>query len=102
MYGAIRTVQYSHPHSAYYLFSILEMYNPKSRTFFTPVGELGFAPYEMFEVYLLSIEELPNEEIAPAIEELRQIKTKDSQVCETYWEVMCHFCICQEVSGTRH
>lgn len=102
LYRAIRNVQYSLPYSAYYLFSILERCTTQSKTFFTPIGELGFALYEMFEVSLLSIEKLPNEEIAPTTEELQRIKCQDPQVHETYWEVMCCFYICQEVSDTRH
>lgn len=42
LYGAIRNVQYSLLHSVSYLFSILKMYNPKSKTLFNPIGELGF------------------------------------------------------------
>lgn len=55
LYGAIRNVQYGLSYSAYHLFNILEMYNPKFETFFTPIGELGFALHEMFEVSLLSM-----------------------------------------------
>lgn len=64
-------MQYGLSHSTYHLFSSLEMYDSKSRTFFTPVGELDFALPEMFEISLLSIGELPYEEIVPMIEELR-------------------------------
>lgn len=70
LYGAIRNVQYGLLHSSYHLFSVLEMYNPKYKTFFTPVGELGFALYEMFEASLLSMGELPCEEIVSMMEEL--------------------------------
>lgn len=55
LYGEIRNVQFGLPHSACHLFSILEMYNPSSGTSFTPVGELGIALHEMFEVSLLSM-----------------------------------------------
>lgn len=48
LYGAIRNVKYGLRHSAYHLFNILEMYNPKSKMFFTPVGELGFALHKIF------------------------------------------------------
>lgn len=76
LYGTIRNIQYGLPHSSYHLFNILEMYNPKSGTFFTPIGELGFALHEMFEVSL----ELPYEEIVPTSEELRRMKTQDPQL----------------------
>lgn len=56
LYGAIRNVQFDLPHSAYHLFSVLEiMYNPYSGTFYTPVGELGFTLHEIFEVSVLSM-----------------------------------------------
>lgn len=71
LYGAIRNVQYGLSYSAYHLFGILEMYKPKSRTFFMLVGELGFALHEMFEVSLLSIGELPYEEMVSTTEELQ-------------------------------
>lgn len=75
LYGAIRNVQYSLHHSSYYLFSILEMYNSKSGTFLTFVGELNFALHEIFEVSLLTMGELSYEEIVPTMEELQQMKT---------------------------
>lgn len=53
LYGAIKNIQYGLPHSAYYMFSILEIYIPKSWTFFIPISELGFALYEIFEVSVL-------------------------------------------------
>lgn len=62
-YGAIRNMQYSLPYSAYHLFNILEIYNPKSGTFFTPIGQLGFALHDMFEVSLLLMGELSYEEM---------------------------------------
>lgn len=101
LYRAIRNLQYSLSHSAYQLFSILEIYNPKFGTFFTLVGELSFLLFEMFKNSLLSIGEMLYMEIVPTTEELRQMKTQDSKVYETYWEMMCHLCVCQEVSGTR-
>lgn len=63
LYRVIRKIQYGLSHSAYNLFSILKMYNPKSRMFFTPIGELGFALHETFEVSLQSMGELPYDEI---------------------------------------
>lgn len=62
LYGAITNVQFSLLHSAYHLYSVLKMFNLHSDTFFSLVGELGFALHEMFKVSLLSMEELPYEE----------------------------------------
>lgn len=50
------------------------MYNLKSRIFFTPMGKHGFALYERFEVSLLTMEELPYEEIVSISEELWWMK----------------------------
>lgn len=99
LYGVIRNIQYGLPYNAYYLFSISEMYNLKSRIFFTPIGELGFSLNDIFEVSLLSLGELPYKEIVPTMEELRWMKKHDSQVYKTYWEVMRPLCIIQEVKG---
>jgi len=37
--------------------------------FFTPVGEIGFALHEMFEVSGLTMEDLPYKEYIPSTEE---------------------------------
>ena len=50
LYPAVRAVCYGIISSRYNFFEILEMYNPKTCTFFTPVGEMGFALHEMFKV----------------------------------------------------
>lgn len=42
LYGTIKNVQYGLFHRAYYLFSILEIYNLKSGMFFAPIDELDF------------------------------------------------------------
>lgn len=93
LYRAIRNVQYGLSHSVYHLFSILEMYNPKSGTLFTPVHELSCILHEMLQVSLLSMGELLCKQIVLMMEELRWMKKQDPQVYETYWEVICHFCI---------
>lgn len=71
LYGTIRNIQYGLLQSAYHLFSILEMYNPKFGAFFTPVGKHGLALHKMFEVSSLSMGELTYEEIVPTIQELQ-------------------------------
>ena len=50
LYHAVRAVRYGIAPIHYHFFMILEKYNSNSCTFFTPVGELGFALHEMFEV----------------------------------------------------
>lgn len=76
LYKAIRNIQYGLLQSAYHLYNVLEMYNFKSGTFFTLVGELGLTLHEMFEVSLLLIEELPYKKIILTIQELRWLKKK--------------------------
>ena len=46
----VRATEFGIIQSHFHFFSILEKYNPDSCTFFTPVGELGFALHEMHEV----------------------------------------------------
>lgn len=101
LYGAIRNIQFGLSHNTYHLYSILEMFNPHSGTFFTPVEKLGFALHEMFEVSLLSVGELPYEKYVLTIEELDQLKEKDMAAYETYWKMLCNFKICTEISGMR-
>jgi len=48
LYYVVRVVQYGIALSHYHLFTILKKYNLNSYTFFTPVGEMRFALYEMF------------------------------------------------------
>ena len=53
--------------SHYNFFEILEKYNPDTYMFFTPVWEMGFALYEMFEVSGLSMGDLPYEKYIPVL-----------------------------------
>ena len=41
------------------------------------------------------------EEYVPSIEELHLLKKSDPLAYETYWEVLCHFHICGQVTGWR-
>jgi len=55
----------------------------------------------MYEVSGLVIEDAPYEEYAPLPKELHLLKKSDPLVYETYWEVLCHFHICGQVTGWR-
>ena len=44
----------------------------------------------------------PYEEYVPTSEELYLLKKEDPQVYETYWEVLCHFHICGQISSWRN
>jgi len=62
---------------------------------------MGLALYEMYEVPGLVIRDAPYEEYILSTEELHLLKKSDPLVYETYWEVLCHFHICGQVTGWR-
>ena len=84
LYKTVRVVQYGIPQSSHHFYSVLERYNPWTCTFFTPVGEMGFALHELYEVSGLVIGDALYEEYVPTTEELHLLKKDDSQVYETY------------------
>ena len=88
LYPAVRAVCYRIILSCYNLFEILEKYNPDTCTFFTPIGKMGFALHEMFEVSEPSMGDLSYEEYIPSTEELHLLKRDAPQVYMTYWEVL--------------
>ena len=53
---------------------MLERYNLETCTFFTPVGEMGFALHEMYEISGLAMGDTPYEEYIPITEELHLMK----------------------------
>ena len=55
----------------------------------------------MYEVSGLVIGDTPFEEYVLSTEELHLLKKSDPLVYETYWEVLCHFHICGQVTGWR-
>jgi len=62
---------------------------------------MGLAFHEMYEVSGLVIGDDLYEEYVPSIEELHLLKKSAPLVYETYWEVLCHFHICRQVTGWR-
>lgn len=98
---AVKVVRYRILQSNFHFSVMLELYNLDSCTFFTPVGELGFALHEMHEVSGLSMGEIPYEEYIPSLEELHILKRDVLQVYDTYWGVLCHFYICGDLTGYR-
>jgi len=62
---------------------------------------MGIALHEMYEVSGLMIRDAHYEEYVPSIEELHLLKKSDHLVYETYWEVLCHFHICGQVTRWR-
>ena len=69
-------------------YAILELYCLVSGTFFTPVGELGMALHEMWEVSNLPVGSMPYEEYFPCTEELEQLEKYGPALHETYRELM--------------
>ena len=62
LYHAVRAIQYGLLQSSHHFYGGLECYNPLMGTFFIPVGEMGFAPHELYEVLGLVIGDAPYEE----------------------------------------
>jgi len=78
-------------------YAIIELYCPAKGTFFTPMGELGIALHEMWEVTALPMGSLPYEEYFPCEAELTLLEKQEPALFETYRELMCHFYICLDV-----
>ena len=55
----------------------------------------------MYEVLGMMIGDAPYEECVPPTEDLQLLKKSDHLVYKTYWEVLCHFHICGQVTGWR-
>ena len=97
----MRAVQYGIPQSTQYFYAILEWYNPKTCTFFTPIRKMRLAFHEMYEASGLEFGDAPYEEYVPSPEELHLLKKSDPLVYETYWKVLYYFHICGQVTGWR-
>ena len=78
-------------------YAIFELFCPATWTFFTPVGELGLALYEMWEVSALPMGSLSYKEFFPCEAELALLEKQEPALFETYRELMCHFYICLDV-----
>ena len=65
---------------------------------FYPSRRDGVALHELYEVSGLVMGDAPYEEYVPTSEELHLLRKEDPAVYETYWEVMCHFHICEQIS----
>jgi len=78
-------------------YAIFELYCPATGIFFTPVGKLGMALHEMWEVSALPIGFLPYEEYFPCEVELALLERQESALFKTYRELMCHFYICSSM-----
>ena len=99
LYGAMRVVQCGISQSTQHFYAILERYNPENYTFFTPIREMELTLHEMYKVSGLMIGDALYEEYVPSTEELHLLKKSGPLVYETYWEVLFHFHICEQVIG---
>ena len=102
LYHSVRAVQYGLPRSSHNFYGILKHYNPLTGIFFTPIREMGFALHELYEVSGLVMGDAPYEEYVPTSKELHLLKKENPQVYETYWEVLCHFHICGQITSWRN
>lgn len=91
---AIRKVKYGIHQNPFPFNAMLERYNPDSRTFYTPVGELGLALHEMHVVFGLSWGNIPYEERYIPLKELDDLKRKHKDMYETHWKMLCDFHVC--------
>ena len=73
LYEAVRATCFRISISIPTFCTILEMYCPTLGTFFTPVGELGMALHEIWEVSNLPMGSLPYKEYFSCAEELAQL-----------------------------
>src|SRR4051812_10421560 len=81
---------------------MLEHYNSDTCTFFTPVREMRISPWEMQWVSGRPIGEFPYEEhVLPSVE-LELLKEQDPELYSTFWEVLCHYSICERLKGCCH
>jgi len=97
LYHSVRAVQYGLPQSFHNFYGTLEHYSSLTGTFFTPVGEMGLALHELYELSGLVIGDAPYEEYVLTSEEFHLLRKEDPQVYETDWEVLCHFHICGQI-----
>jgi hypothetical protein len=81
--------------------AVFKLYCPSTGTFFMPVGELGLAMHEMWEISRLPMGAYPYEEYVPCNEEIKELSAKHGVMYDTYRELMCHFHICLNMNRTR-
>lgn len=80
----IRAVKFGLPLSIQNFFNIMECYNSKTCTFFTPVGKMGMTIHKMHEVIGLPHVDFPYEELILNKWELRELKQCAPMIFEVY------------------
>ena len=69
LFDAVRATCYGFKLDVPSFHAVLELYCPSTGTLFTPVGELGLAMHEMWEISRLQMGVYLNEEYVPCNEE---------------------------------
>ena len=100
LYEAVRAICFRISISIPTFYAILEMYCLASGTFFTPVGKLGMALHEMWEVSNLPMGFYRTRSIF-CVPKSSQLEKKEAALYETYRELMCHFYICLGLHSGR-
>ena len=98
LHEAVRATCYGIEMKVACFYAILELYCTASGTF-TPVGELGMALHEMWEISALPFGSLPYEEYFPCKAELALLEKQEPALLETYRDLMCHLHICSNIHG---
>lgn len=65
-------------------YRIMELYNPETCTFFTPVRELGISLEEMHVVTGLPFGKCPYKKFIPCAEKLNELKQNNLEMYKTY------------------
>lgn len=102
LYRTIKAVQYEIPTNHFHFCCLLELYNPDTGMLSTPCYELGLALYEIYEVSGLSIGEIPYEEYVFIREELHLLRAQYPLIYDIYWELLCHYDICSQMTGLHN
>lgn len=63
---------------------------------------MGLALYELYEISELPTGNVPYEVYVPMEEELHLLRAQSPLASDTYWELMCHFHICGQITKRRN
>src|SRR3954469_2353569 len=98
LFLTIRAVLFGLPQDPQNFFGVIELYHPDTRTFFTPIGELGISYHEMRYISGLDYGEFVYEERVPLSSNLEDLSVcYGKEFTNVYWEVLCHFQICADI-----
>lgn len=58
--------------------------------------------HELYEISGLPMGKIPYEEYVPTGEDLHLLRAQDPLAYDTYWELLCHYHICAQITGLRN